>query len=106
MTSLLFGAALVPTPEAPRQGWKDVVERLLEFLYSIAHYLGLVVVRLLDAIVPGTGNLDTLVDPIGVLCVLTIFVAVAEVARKLVWSILLVGWILIVVRLVWIIVSG
>jgi hypothetical protein len=41
----------------------------------------------------------TIVDAIGLLVILTIFLAIAEVAKKAIWIIVAVGWVLIVLRI-------
>jgi hypothetical protein len=41
-----------------------------------------------------------LADPIGFLVLLTVFVVLAQAARKIAWYILIVGWVLIVIRLI------
>lgn len=79
---------------------KDLATLLLEFLYTIAHWLGERVVGLIQAILPQATPLNQLVDPIGMLAVLTILVLLTQVARKVAWVVIVVGWILIIIRVV------
>lgn len=79
--------------------WKDILSAVLTFLYSIAHYAGMLVVYLLGRILPAARVPTDLVDPIGYLALLTVFLAVVQVAKKLAWAIVVVGWILILVRI-------
>jgi hypothetical protein len=83
-------ANLPPPPE----GW---LEQLLAFIYTIAHWVGGLIVGLVENIIslPTPANL---VDPIGYLALLTVLLIVSEVAKKVVWGIVVVGWLLIGVR--------
>ncbi|MEK6755213.1 MAG: hypothetical protein AABZ02_03575 [Bacteroidota bacterium] len=89
------GQLLLQTPI-----WKDILAHVLTFIYSIAHYTGLAVVHLLNWILPSVVVPADLSDPIGYLAVLTVFLVIVQVARKVAWIIVLVGWALIVVRIV------
>lgn len=81
--------------------YRDILDQILAFIYSLAHGIGLVVVRAIQVVLPDEATvLNSLVDPIGVLALLTIFLAVAEVAKKITWLIVVVGWALIVIRIV------
>jgi hypothetical protein len=51
-------------------------------------------------ILPMTKELSTLADPIGYLAILSIFVIVAATAKKVAFVIILVGWVLIILRIV------
>jgi hypothetical protein len=79
--------------------WKDILSAVLTFLYSIAHYAGMLVVYLLSRVLPTAKVPTDLIDPIGYLALLTAFLVLVQVARKLAWIIVLVGWILILVRI-------
>ncbi|MFQ5520664.1 MAG: hypothetical protein ACE5FK_04640 [Candidatus Methylomirabilia bacterium] len=74
--------------------------QLVEFVYTIAHGIGVGIVSVIQWIVPPAKIAQDLVDPIGVLAIVTLFVAVASVSRRATWIILGVGWLLIVVRTV------
>ena len=76
------------------ESWLD---QLLAFIYTIAHWVGGLIVSLVENIIP-LQTPATLVDPIGYLVLLTVFLIVAEVAKKVVWGVVVVGWILIGVR--------
>ncbi|MCP4409172.1 MAG: hypothetical protein GY807_15725 [Gammaproteobacteria bacterium] len=82
------------TPPVPPEGF---VDQLLAFIYTSAHWLGGLIVQLLEQIIPLQGP-EKLIDPIGYLALLTIFLIVAEVAKKITWLVVLVGWVLIVAR--------
>lgn len=91
--------ALAQTPAQPSTG-PDVLVQILQFVYTIAHSIGQGVVGLIQRILPQANIPGDLVDPIGFLSVLTVFVVLAGVARKIAWLIVVVGWLLIVVRVV------
>jgi hypothetical protein len=78
-----------------------LIDNALTFLYTLAHWLGERVVDVLHTILPEAthATLATLIDPIGFLAILTVFLFVAEIAKKLAWFVLVLGWALIVVRI-------
>ena len=73
---------------------------LLQFIYTLAHAAGNGIVNLVQRIVPQAKIPVDLVDPIGFLAVLTVFVLLTGVARKIAWIIVIAGWVLIGVRVV------
>jgi len=79
--------------------WKDILSAVLTFLYSIAHYAGMLVVYLLGRVLPTAKVPTDLVDPIGYLALLTVFLIIVQVAKKLAWVIVVIGWVLILVRI-------
>ncbi len=76
----------------------DLLTQILGFLSTIALYLGKGIVRLVRYILPSVQNIDMLAEPIGYLAILTIFVILTSAARKVALIILLVGWALILIR--------
>lgn len=102
-TAALFGPvawALQKGSPGP-EGYKNILGQILAFIYTIAHGIGQLVIRAIQLVLPGeTTVLSSLIDPIGVLALLTIFLAVAEVAKRITWIIVVVGWALIVIRIV------
>ena len=79
---------------------QDTLTQIMAFAHSIAHYLGTWIVALIQKILPMTQELSTLADPIGYLAILSIFVIVTATAKKVAIAILLVGWVLIILRIV------
>jgi hypothetical protein len=79
--------------------WKEILSGLLTFLYSIAHYVGMLVVYLLGRVLPAARVPTDLVDPIGYLALLTAFLILVQIARKIAWVLVVVAWILIIVRI-------
>jgi hypothetical protein len=85
-------------PAGPGPG-TNLVDQILQFTYTVAHAVGQAIVSAIQAVLPqATIPLD-LVDPIGFLAVLTLFVLLAGVARRIAWIIVGVGWVLIAVRI-------
>lgn len=70
---------------------KDILTQLFAFIYSIAHYIGLGIVKLIQYILPMLKELEILADPIGFLAILTLFVVLVSTARKIDWIIVIVG---------------
>jgi hypothetical protein len=79
---------------------QDTLTQIMAFAHSIAHYLGIWIVALVQMILPMTKELSTLADPIGYLAILSIFVIVTATAKKVAIVIVLVGWVLIILRIV------
>jgi hypothetical protein len=79
--------------------WKEIVNVVLTFLYSLAHYVGMLVVYLLGRVLPTARVPVDLVDPIGYLAILTVFLILVQVAKKVAWIIVVAGWVLIAIRL-------
>lgn len=84
------------SPPVPPEGWLD---QLLAFIYTSAHWIGGLIVNFLQDFFP-LQEPEKLVDPVGYLVLLTLFLIVAEIAKKIVWLVVVVGWLLIIVRIV------
>ena len=115
LTLLMAGMSLAPSLTALAQtaiggaqhvSAQDIVNQILTFIYSLGHLIGQGVVKLVVAILPSMQFPSDLVDPIGLLAILTIFLAVAVIAKKLVWIVVIAGWALILVRLILVIVQN
>ncbi len=77
----------------------DLLTQIMGFLSTSARYLGLGVIRLVQYILPSVKGLDNLAEPIGYLALLTLFVILTSVARKVALVVLFIGWLLILIRL-------
>ncbi len=78
---------------------EDILTNVLAFIYTIGHWIGEKIVGLIQS-VAGIIIPQSIVDAIGMLVILTIFLAIAEVAKKAIWIVVAVGWVLIIVRIV------
>ncbi len=77
----------------------DLLTQIFGFLSTTARFLGQWIVQLVRYILPSVKGLSTLAEPIGFLSLLTVFVILTSAARKVALIILLVGWALILIRL-------
>ncbi len=77
---------------------EDMLTAIMAFIYTIGHWIGEKIVWLIQS-VSGVLIPQNIVDAIGMLVILTIFLAIAEVAKKAIWIVVAVGWVLIIVRI-------
>jgi hypothetical protein len=77
----------------------DVLTQILGFLSTIARYIGMGIVQLVQYILPSVKDLGQLAEPIGYLALVTLFVILTSAARKVALVILVVGWALILIRI-------
>lgn len=77
---------------------EDLLTTILAFIYTIGHWIGEKIVGLIQYI-SGIIIPTSIVDAIGMLVILTIFLGIAEVAKKAIWVVVAVGWVLIAVRI-------
>lgn len=77
---------------------ETLLEDVLSFIYTIGHWIGGKIVELIQFI-SGIILPQSLVDAIGMLVILTIFLAIAEVAKKAIWIVVALGWVFIVIRI-------
>ena len=77
---------------------ETLIESVLSFIYTIGHWIGAKIVELIQYI-SGVTIPPSLVDAIGMLVILTIFLGIAEVAKKAIWIIVAIGWVFIIIRI-------
>jgi hypothetical protein len=82
-----------------------VLNPILQFLYTAAHALGLLIVAGIQRILPQAQIPGDLIDPIGFLAALTLFAILAGIARRVAWIIVAVGWLFIAARVALILVG-
>ncbi|MBE0522445.1 MAG: hypothetical protein IBX39_09310 [Candidatus Methanoperedenaceae archaeon] len=77
---------------------EDVLTTIMAFIYTIGHWIGDKVVWVIQSaagiIIP-----PAITDAIGMLVILSMFLAIAEVARKAIWIVVAIGWVLIILRI-------
>ena len=78
---------------------QDMLTDIMAFIYTIGHTIGQKVVEIIQSI-SGIAIPESISSAIGMLVILTIFLAIAEVAKKAIWIVVAVGWVLIIVRIV------
>ena len=77
---------------------ETLLESVLSFIYTIGHWIGQKIVELIQFI-SGILLPQSIVDAIGMLVILTIFLAIAEVAKKAIWIVVALGWVFIIIRI-------
>jgi hypothetical protein len=108
LAGLLLAAAFVgvgqqvAAPQSARQTTSSAVDQVLTFVESISNYLGQGLLYVLNLI---TGNRlsKDLEKPIGYLALITlilVFFALIDFARKVIWIGVIIGWVLLIVRIV------
>jgi len=80
-----------------------IIHKLLTFIYFLAHQIGLGIIKLVQAIFPRSIFPDSLIDPLGFLVILTLFIFLVGVAKKIAWIIVGVGWVLLFIRIIMVI---
>ena len=78
---------------------QGLLTQILAFTHSLAHYLGTWIVLLVQKILPMAKELSTLADPIGYLVILSLFVLLTTLAKKVAIVLVCVGWGLLLVRI-------
>ena len=81
----------------------EILHKILTFIYFLAHQIGLVIIKVVQPIFPRGVFPDSLVDPLGFLIILTIFMFLVGVAKKIAWIIVCIGWILLFIRIIMIV---
>ena len=83
----------------------EIISRALEFLHTASDVIGHLSASGIRAILPAVVVPDSLASTIGLLVVLSLLLGLAEVAKKAVWIIVIVGWVLVLVRIAIIVVQ-
>jgi len=78
----------------------EILNEILTFIYSIAHLIGTGVAKFLKFIFTNIEIPINIVDSIGFLAVITLFLILVQAAKKVAWIIVIVGWVLILIRLI------
>lgn len=83
----------------------EILHNILTFMYFLAHQSGVWIIKIIQSIFPSAAFLDNLVDPLGFLVILTVFMLLVgvDVARKIVWIVVCAAWILLFIRILMII---
>ena len=77
----------------------SIVTMLLQFLHTLSDWAGGLIAAGIHFILPSVNVPASLASSIGLLAVISILLGLAEVAKKAVWIVVLVGWVLVVVRI-------
>ena len=90
----------------PPTSFEDVLTKILQFLHTIATWIGELISALIHSIVPSVTIPNDLVEAIGLMAMLTVFLIVVQIAKKITWIIVVVGWVLIMTRIVLLMIKG
>lgn len=90
----------------PPTSFEDVLTKILQFLHTIATWIGELIVSLMHSLVPSVTMPNDLVEAIGLMAILTVFLIVVQIAKKITWIIVVVGWFLIMTRIVLLMIKG
>jgi hypothetical protein len=82
---------------------QEIINRILIFIYSIAHLIGTAFAKFIQFIFPDINLHQNIIDTIGFLSVLTLFLILIQAAKKIAWIIVIAGWILVLIRVVMVI---
>lgn len=98
---LIVGAPALTQNTNGKVASNDWIGKILTFFQTIAEYIGKGLVSLISQV--ANVKLDQLKEPLGYLGVLTIFLGILSMisaAKKVLWFIVMLGWGLIIVRIV------
>lgn len=77
---------------------------IFTFIYTIGYFVGEKVVFIIQTIygikVPGE-----ITNTIGLLVILTIFLSLVDVAKQILWTIVVIAWMLIIIRITMLIIG-
>ncbi len=77
----------------------DILTLIFGFIYTIGYFIGEKVVWIIES-VSGITIPNEITNTIGLLTMLTIFLTLADIAKKMAWMIVVIGWVLILLRIV------
>ncbi|MGA2532141.1 MAG: hypothetical protein ABSG19_03795 [Candidatus Aminicenantales bacterium] len=80
-----------------------ILHKILTFIYFLAHQIGSGIIKVIQPLFPRITFPESLVDPLGFLIILTVFMFLVGVAKKIAWIIVCVAWILLFIRILMII---
>jgi hypothetical protein len=78
-----------------------ILHNILTFIYFLAHQIGLGIIKGVQSIFSGMIFPDSIIDPLGFLVILTLFMFLVgvDVAKKIAWIVVCAAWILLFVRI-------
>ncbi|HAZ30588.1 TPA: hypothetical protein DCY65_03340 [Candidatus Acetothermia bacterium] len=102
---IAVGLVFLVGVEALAQGTsRELGDQLLSFIQSTAELIGEGLVRLVNLVLPEHREIGPdLVQPLGYLGLITVILllfGILEAARKVIWIVVAVGWVLLLVRIV------
>jgi len=77
----------------------EILHKILTFIYFLAHQIGLGIIKAVQPIFPRDVFPDSIIDPLGFLIILTLFMLLVGIAKKIAWIIVCAGWIFLFIRI-------
>ncbi|MFC2095506.1 hypothetical protein ACFLSW_03600 [Candidatus Bipolaricaulota bacterium] len=102
VSSASFAQDVPTVPAAIQETASSVLDQSLTFIDSVANYLGQGVLYILNLITDDRVSAD-LKKPIGYLALITLILilfGLLDIARKVIWIGIIVGWVLLIVRII------
>ena len=84
---------------------QDFIADILQFLFTIAHWIGSAVASVVHMVFPNVVFPEDLVNAIGLLAIVTLFLILVQVAEKVARIIMIVAWGLILIRIIWLLLA-
>ncbi len=82
-----------------------LLHHILTFIYYLAHQIGLGIFKVVQTVFSGTVFPESIIDPLGFLAILTLFMFLVsmDALKKIVWVVVGAAWILLLIRILMII---
>lgn len=77
----------------------DILTLVFGFIYTIGYFIGDRAVLIIE-IISGKNIPIDVTNTIAMLVILTIFLSLVDVAKKIVWMVVTIAWMLIILRIV------
>jgi hypothetical protein len=90
-------------PESTMKPLDGILHKILTFIYFLAHQIGSGIIKVVQPLFPRITFPESLIDPLGFLIILTLFMFLVGVAKKIAWIIVCAAWILLFIRILMII---
>lgn len=76
----------------------DILTLIFGFIYTIGYFIGDKIILIIENI-SGINVPNEVTNTIGLLIILTIFLSLIDIAKKIVWTIVVIAWVLIILRI-------
>ena len=86
--------------------FEEILAKILQFIHTVASWVGSLIAAVIHSVLPSITIPKDLIEAIGLMAILTIFLLIVQVAKKLTWIVVIIGWALILVRIVLLLIKG
>ena len=80
--------------------FEEILAKILQFIHTVSSWVGSLIAAVIHSVLPSITIPKDLIEAIGLMAILTIFLLIVQVAKKLTWIVVIIGWALILVRIV------